>query len=339
MFIGFPIPSVYQTIMTYEERLNMENTVDRSKSWNNMIYKIFSEKEISELTDEEFARLYDKIERPLHYSLPWVSEFYKNYFTGRNMDAFDWDKTELAIFRRKLAADFYLFGNCDQYARIFSMCHTLGIKNIFDIGCGLNLQAFLMVYSPDMHYTGIDDIFCQHLEFGWPVDGDFNKVAFSPDPAYLNELFKDFVGSDRIQFVKDTYPCKLEIPENNIAIALGSISAAVKYRPEIVQTLAQDFERVMIDMPDKKLNVNGHSAKEVIYEDIDVWKDVTEEYVERMKEAMPEFTFYGFGGHIYHLFGTRISSDKERLESKFTFVNGRFMTGLFDMEWYREMDK
>lgn len=312
----------------------MENTIDRSKEWNSRLYRLFGEKELDELTDEEFEVLVAKVETPLRYTLPPLDPSFASFFAGDNLDAFDWDKTEMAIYKRKMAADFCFFGGFDQYARIFSLCRTIGAKNIYDIGCGSNLQAFLMVYSQDMSYTGIDDRLCAPIEFGWPFD-----KKFEPSPEYLNDLFKKFVGSDRIRFVKDTYPCKLDIAENNIAVSLGSITSHIINKPETMISIARDFERIMIDIPDKKMDVEGFSAKDIIYNDVNIWRNTRDEYVSRMQELMPEFTFYDFGGHLNHTFGTRVPSDKERLDSKFVCVNGRYMTGLFDMEWYREMDR
>jgi len=309
-------------------------TIDRSKEWNRNIYKRFSEEEIAELTDEEFEVLHMKVEKPFYYILPTLDASFSSFFAGDNLDAFDWDKTEMAIYKRKTAADYCFFGGFDRYARVFSMCRTIGAMNIYDIGCSSNLQAFLMVYAKDMSYTGIDDKLCDYLEFGWPID-----KFFEPSPEYLNDLFKKFVGSDRIRFVKDTYPCKLDIVENNIAIAFGSITSHIMKQPETMLTIARDFDRIMIDLPDKKMDTKGFSAKDIIYNDVNIWRDTREEYLSRMKELMPEFTFYDFGGHLDHTFGTKIPGDKERLESKFVNVNGRYMTGLFDMEWYWEMDR
>jgi len=305
----------------------MGNTFDRSQGNNFMIYKTFSEKELAELTDEEFEILHMKVEKPFRYTLPTLDASFSSFFAGDNLDAFDWDKTEMALYKRKTAADFCFFGGFDMYARIFSLCRTIGAMNIYDIGCASNFQAFLMVYSKDMSYTGIDCELCDHFEFGWPFD-----EFFEPSPEYLNELFKKFVGSDRIRFVKDTYPCKLDI-------VLWVFGKSVKVKPETILTLAKDFDRVIIDVPERRLNVKDLSAKDIIYNDVNIWRDTKEEYLSRMKELMPEFTFYDFGGHFRIIFGTKVPGDKERLESKFVNVNGRYMTGLFDMAWYREMDK
>ncbi len=115
----------------------------------------------------------------------------------------------------------------EEYSRIFGLCRLLGGMNVYDIGCGWNYQACLLIHRYDMTYTGID------------ADEHF-------DYDRMNGVFAESYGN-RIRFFCAHYPCPLTILPGNAAIARrwryrrGSLSNLKRFAASIVK----DFDRLI----------------------------------------------------------------------------------------------
>ncbi len=297
--------------------------MNRSKEANILIYRTFTEEELLQLSDTEFETLQKKFN---FYHLQAVPPSFNKFYEEHNIEETKKSPVVWNVYKRKLSAETSRFSCLDRYARIFSLCRTLGVRNIYDIGCGHNLQAFLLIETPDLHYTGIDNRL--HAPF----------ENFQPDSEELNKMFKEFTGSDRIRFIKATFPCELSVNPNNIAVGIGSLKSPVAGEKKTVEVFNQDFDRILIDVPTKKLNIRGMSAKEIVCNNIQIYENPYNEYFELWESVMPDFEFFKLGGHLNYIFATRVSKDKEKLAQKFT-INGKHISaGLFDISWTNEID-
>ena len=130
----------------------------------------------------------------------------------------------------KFFKDAYIY-----YSRIFGLCKTLGIKNIYDIG-GRNWQpAFLLIDFPDIYYTGYD---CHDIDYG-----------------YLNGLFAEYKN---IKFQYAYYPFDIAPAGNNIAVshyAMGTLLTEEEQINNATAALTKDFERILINIRYKNLAV------------------------------------------------------------------------------------
>jgi len=314
-----------------------ENDIRSKNNRKNLnIYKYFKEEEIAQLTDEEFEILQAKANLPhLTTSASFRASFVDFYESYEGNDfkpgGLDGDATRLNVFKRLIAANLNYFPCFYRYARIFSLCRALGAANIYDIGCGSQLQAFLLMYAPEMNYTGID-----------PYIFEDYPDNFFPEPAYINELFEQFNGSGKIKYIKEAYPCDLAVAENNIAtcISVGVIGSAVgdEKRENIVEALKKDFERILLDVPFREFNSTGINIKDIIYNEAGVWVNPFEKYYSLWKNAMPGFEFYRIGERNFIL-GTKIAGDRERLEKRYALIDDRVMTGAIDISWHQELMK
>lgn len=201
----------------------------------------------------------------------------------------------------------------------FSFLRTLGVKNIYDIGCGQELQALLLVYEPDMNYTGID-----RRIFENPFEN------FVSPPEYINEIIERFIGNDRIRFIRETYPCELTVAQNNIALLFNVIGTV---EDPIFKTVCESFERMIVNIPNTKVDpaVKQMSAKEFVYSNINGIIDPFEEQYRICKERMPDHTFYRLGEST--IFGTSVSSDKEKIENSYMVSGDEIATKVFDRHW------
>ena len=314
---------------------NEKEAVNREKNYydNRLLYQNFKEEELSALTDEEFAVLQEKLKTTFIFS-PGVSAQYIDFYHGP--DAGDirgnGDETDFRIYRRKAMADeatrSHLF-YC--YERLFSLAYSLGVRHFYDIGYGNEMQAFLLTWDRNLHYTGIDtDIFHAYYD------------DFHTEPSYVNGLFEKFTDSDRIRYIKAEYPCELDIEENNIAIAshvFGRVKDSSPYT-----AMAKDFERIILDLSNKCLNpvLCEMSAKDVVQKDIRVWIDPFEEDFVLLKKIMPEFEFLRIGSSgttSTFVFGTKISSDLEKLEKRYIRVGDRLLSDVVDRYLCTQMTK
>jgi hypothetical protein len=203
---------------------------------------------------------------------------------------------------------------------------VLGTTQLYDIGCGQQLQALLLMDAPEMRYTGIDP-----LIFHDYVD------EFIAEPAYINELFEKFTGSGRITYLKDTYPCDLTIVENNIALLLdfGIADEEIK---SMAAALSRDFERIVLGLPYRAINLAGMDVRDIVYSEVEVWENPFEKYYDLWKSVMPDFEFYRIGERNCILV-TKIREDREKLEKKYTVIGDRILTGAVDVPWHVELLK
>ena len=121
------------------------------------------------------------------------------------------------------------------YSRIFGLCKTLGITNIYDIG-GRNWQpSFLLIDSPDINYTGID---CHDIDY-----------------EYLNGVFEEHKN---IKFQKAYYPFDIMAAGNNIAVshyAMGTLLTEEESIKIAAAALSKDFERILINIKREWLHI------------------------------------------------------------------------------------
>lgn len=298
----------------------MPDNINRSEASpeNFLLYRLYKTEELASLSDDEFEILQGKLK--YYTSSPSsTTNYFKEFFEGYMGESIHGNGNEVdyAVFKRKNIIDdmsrYYCFY---RYERIFTFIRTLGITNIYDIGCGQELQALLLVYEPDMNYTGIDNrIF----------ENPFEKFVSAPD--YINGIMEKFIGNERIKFIRETYPCELNVTRNNIALILNVIGVIDGENP-IIKTVYKNFERIIVNIPTTKINptLKQMSAKEFVYGNIDGIINPFEEQYKIYKEQMPDYMFYRLGGST--IFGTKISSDKENLESNYIISGDEITTGL-----------
>lgn len=314
------------------EPMQSENKIDRSResSDNVLIWQLYKEEDLASLTDEEFAVLQTKLK---YYagSIAGVRASFLEFYEGFSHESISGDgtPTDFGIYKRKSMADnlsrLYTFYRCE---RIFTLASTLGVKNYYDLGCGGELQASLLVYDPDLTYTGVDpNIFHEYFD------------GFHAEPEYVNKVFAKFTGgSDRIKYIRDKYPCPLEIAENNIAMVKKNFRK-VDEGSELLGWISKNFERFITSLADRRINpvLREMPAKDFVYNDVPVWEDIFEEELLQLKKAMPEYEFFRLGNTF--VFGTKIPSDREKLEKRYILVGDRLLSGVLDRHWINKMTK
>ena len=297
----------------------------RSDPLNVNIYRYLKEDDLAQLTDEEFEILRTKL-KPIA-SAP-VCAFFHDFTEGSDAIGLRGDETEVNIFKRAMASHRAYHPCFANYSRVFSFCRRLGVANLYDIGCGNQLQAFLLVHAPEMSYTGIDrDIF-----------NDFPD-NFVADPGYINELFGRFVGNGRIKHIKETYPYDLAVSENNVAILLNCFCRIDSDREEwenAAAALSRDFERVLLNTPLKEYNLAGMGARDIVHGEVEAWANPFERHYGMWKNALPGFEFYRIGEPNL-IFGTRVSGDGEKLKKHYAISGDRVMAGVVDIPWHMEL--
>lgn len=292
---------------------------------NFLLYRTYKAEELALLSDEEFAALQSKLS---YYKTSKCSirAYFDDFFEGEEGKTVSGNEVDYAIFKRKsIISDLPRYFCFYRYERLFTLIHALGIKNIYDIGCGQDLQALMLVYNQDMHYTGIDNRI-----FDYPFEN------FVSEPQYVNGIIEKFTGSDRIKFINDTYPCELEILHNNIALVLHVIGLGDANNP-ILAALYKDFERIIVNIPDEIINplTKQMSAKEFACSDFEGFINPFDEQYELYKQLMPDYVFYIVGRNT--IFGTRIAEDKEKLESNYFISDDTVTTRVLDTHWIHKV--
>ncbi len=262
------------------------------------------------------------------------TQYFEEYFAGKDGELIkgDGDAADFQIYRRKvkmdsLTAGFFL----NLYERIFTFAHILGVRHIYDIGCNPYLQATYLVHSPDMHYTGIDK-----RMFHCPEQNLFIEES------YVNKVFEDFTGSDRIRFIKGTYPCELNVEENSIALLIGvKLIALVELEEPLLKKLASQFDRFVLDLVGRTNNTElRHMAvRDVVEQDVCNYEDIREEQLTNLRRILPDYEFYILGSSYqsYILYGTKIPSDRERILERYDLLGDRVVSDLIDCHWFFEM--
>ena len=314
-----------------ENTMQDKNKIDRSREStdNVLIYQLYKEEDLADLTDEEFAVLQEKLKYYTR-SIAGIPAAFGEFYSGFNHELIrgDGTPTDFCIFKRKSMAD-----NLPRLAwfyraeRMFTLGRTLGVKNFYELGCGEELQASLLVYDPELSYTGMDtDLFHAYYD------------DFHTEPAYVNKVFERFTGSSRIKYIKDKYPCKLDAAENNFAIVRRTFRK-VEEGGELTGWLSETFERITISLADRRINpvLRETAAKDFVYADLPVWEDIFEEELLQLKKAMPKFEFFRLGTTF--VFGTKIPTDREKLEKRYILVGDRLLSDVIDRHWINEMTK
>jgi len=203
----------------------------------------------------------------------------------------------------------YLTQSFFRYSRIFNLCHTLGITNIYDIGCQFLNQSFLLIRYSRLCYVGIEgDRF--YLNDYRLLDRD-EKNFYFPTTKQIPPAFAE----GRISFKKGYYPLELNVAQNSIAIACSSI-ASINNKNEInkmASPLTKDFDRVIFN---------------VRKDTIDYWKNAN----------WGDFKFHPIG-HCNFVFGTKYLEDIDKLRIMYPFSDGRFSTGICNFYEYNSPGK
>ena len=318
--------------MTGEEKKNELRAKENEK--NRLLYSYWKEDELNELTDEEFAVLQKKVN--LHRTQPMKggTAYFREFFGGKNDCGIPGDPVEFAVYKRKLfmyrLRDTYFYS---AYERMFSFARNLGITHIYDIGniSFPDLQAMYLIHDPAMHYTGVEDRMFQE----W-------NTHVSAEHSYLNSLFEQFTGSDRIRFIRDRYPCELEIAENSVGVMFGCrILIDVEWEEDLVKRLGGDFDRFILELAGATNNTDvAHmKAKDVVYQEVAKYKDIRGEQLDYLREYLPDHEFYVLSGNRHSLivYGTRFKSDRAKIEARYELMGNRVVTDLIDSHLFWEM--
>ncbi len=316
--------------MTGEEKKNELRAKENQK--NSLLYSYWKEDELAELTDEEFAVLQKKVNIPRTKVMKGGTEYFYDFFGGKNDCDIKGDPVDFMIYKRKSAMDklnenyFY-----SLYERLFSFTRALGVKHVYDLACFPYLQATYLVHDPAMHYTGVDER--MHYDF---------VMNRSVDPAYLNKVFAQFTGSDRIRYIRDRYPCDLDVEENNIGMTLGiRLLPVVEWEKELVQRLGADFDRFIVELVGSTNNtkVAHMKAKDVVYQEVEQYEDICEEQLHWLREYLPDHEFYILCSYRrqFIVFGTKVKSDRAKIEERYELIGNRVVTDLIDTHLFWDM--
>lgn len=288
--------------------------------------------EVNTLTDEEFVILQEKLKYT--HSLACTGNIdFDRFESGRMVTELGDD--ELGMYRRIVAASPIHFNCLYEYSKVFSFCMSLGIQNIYDIGCGSQMQGLMMMYAPEMTYTGIDP-YLFHDPF----------TDFEADPGTINDRLAEFQGGsyskDRVFYIQKGYPCDLEIERNNIAVMLYmgmEIEKNSKAMKKLTEALSNDFERIFKNLTQTELDVDlvkHTSAKEIVHGDVEVRKNVFADNLLQWKHSMPEFTFFTLGNGF--IFATKNARDIKKLQANYIVSKKNEITaGLMDRAFYINM--
>ena len=313
-----------------------QNKVNRdlNSGVNEYIALYCKKNEVNALTDEEFLVLQEKLK--CSHSMPCTGngEFYR-FMSGRTLTELGDDG--LGLYRRIAAACPFHFNPLYEYSKVFSFCASLGIRNIYDIGCGQQMQGLMMMYAPEMTYTGIDSYLFH--------DG---ITDFDADPGYINDRLAQFQGGfyseDRIFYIQKGYPCELQIEQNNIAVMLHmcmGIEKNPKEMKKLTEALSGDFERIFKNLQQTRLDVElvkRTPAKEIVHGDVEVRKNVFADNLLMWKRSMPEFTFFTLGSGF--VFATKNERDIKKLHANYNVSKKNEITaGLMDYAFYKNMMK
>ena len=189
-----------------------------------------------------------------------------------------------------------------RYSRIFDLCRVIGAVNLYDIGCQMINQSFLLLPYSRMSYTGI-------------MNGKFVLNDYRPSDVTTKNyhlLTADETPQPlcdgRIRYIRGQYPdLDLKVQPENIAVACYSLTM---YREEeeirkMVDALTRDFDRVLFNIAFRDSSV------------VRFWKN----------SDWKGFELYPIGPQGF-LFATKKPEDIRRLKEFYPFEDGRFLTGI-----------
>ncbi len=292
----------------------MENrtAVNRSPKHheNEDIYRYLPEKEVDKLSDEEFLRLRELFRGSC---INGGYAAFHDFKEGAHPDGINGDETDLHLFKRAVRADAVMGDAIFRYACLFRLCLDLEISNIYDIGCGQELQAFLLATVNDVTYTGVDPLIFDSFD------------GFEADVNYVNWKFRQFTRSDRITFLRQSYPCELDIQPNNIGIFFFCMMGRNEEQCRKNAAMLGDFERAAFTIIRREFAWNGKDIHDIVKKNAVVWVNPYEKYLSFYKKALPEYKFYKIGEPNI-VFCTKNPVDIKRLERKYTVKDGCVLT-------------
>ncbi|MBR3997140.1 MAG: hypothetical protein IKI93_02210 [Clostridia bacterium] len=305
-------------------------------STNKYISMYCRQNELDALTDEEFVTLQHKMSPYVSHPDTGNMEF-RDFCIGKPADKIFRDSREFGIYKRMLTCVDDYFDSRDRYSKIFSLCAALGINNIYDIGCGQQMQGLMMMYAPEMTYTGID----MEIFHDW-------ATQFDAAPGYINDRLAQFqsgqYSKDQIFYIKQSYPCELTVERNNVAVMLGcflGIEEDQRAMNAMTEALSRDFERIVKEIPLKAMDVKlikNTPARDIASGKVDIMTDIFADRFAMWKRAMPGFEFFHLGNGF--IFGTKNERDIKKLQANYTVSKRNEITaGLMDRAFYKNMMK
>lgn len=146
-----------------------------------------------------------------------------------------------------------------MYHKAFGLCILLGATDLYDIGCGHDLQAGLIADLEGISYTGIDRCNERMAYITEQKDDGTSEPkivaectlyrTMRENPCLPLERYEDYFASfnDRIRFMHAVYPFPIHARENNIALVLNWLDACTDAeRHFISEALNRDFKRVLL---------------------------------------------------------------------------------------------
>ena len=125
-----------------------------------------------------------------------------------------------------------------KYKRIFGLCMILGATDIYDIGCGGDLQVGYISQYRGISYTGIDS----------REDLEIEKY---------NDLFESY--NPDICFKRMKYPCTFEVKTQDHMVIL--VGWYLNDPEKTIEALVRDFSRIYIQIPDEHLELTKRILK------------------------------------------------------------------------------
>ncbi len=304
---------------------------DRHPNW--LIYSYWKEEDLDALSDEEFRILRQKVTFE-YRSIEYRSEKFTDFFAGKNgadLITAESGRTEADYFlyrQKSMADNLNITHFFALYERIFTFLCSLGIRNLFDLCCMPFLQSAWLVHYPDMRYTAVSDPLFHHPHI---------------EESYVNKLFEDFTGSDRIRYIREEYPCDLDIPENSAAIAVWThrLAAIVAWEEDKLRKLASQFDRFIIELVGRTNNtdLSNLPLKDVIYGEHRNFNDIREEQLANLKELLPQYEIYRLSDNPQNfiLYGTRCPSDRDTILRRYDLIGDRIVSDMIPPHWSYEL--
>lgn len=198
----------------------------------------------------------------------------------------------------------------DKYRRIFGFCYLLGLKNIYDIGCGTDMQVGSIVKYKNISYTGIDCFDMLEMD-----TSNHNTDEMMPAKIY-NQLFQDY--NERIRFYKGKYPLHIQAEEDAIALLLGWVPDV---RTDLPQVLMRDFNRILLQTE---------------LSDLSAWQSVLEQYeLYSVHTYTWEHCFTGKKKGYTYLYASKYPEDIECLKkTNYDYNDSRFTLDHYDMRHF-----
>ena len=149
--------------------------------------------------------------------------------------------------------------------------------------------------------------------------------GFEADVNYVNWKFRQFTRSDRITFLRQSYPCELDIQPNNIGIFFFCMMGRNEEQCRKHAAMLGDFERAVFTIIRREFAWNGKDIHDIVKKNAVVWVNPYEKYLSVYKKALPEYKFYKIGEPNI-VFCTKNPVDIKRLERKYTVQDGCVLT-------------